>query len=75
MRSAGPATGANSDPGRGWILLPREHGAWGILLVPFVAAAVLGWPWTLDLLVSFAAILLAFVVREPLTVLARQRWV
>ena len=65
-----------SPPGSvGWMLLPREHGAWGMLLLPFVAGAVLGGRWDPPIFVSLLAVLLAFVVREPLTVLARQRWV
>jgi hypothetical protein len=31
--------------GRQWILLPREHGAWGLLLQPFFASAVLVNQW------------------------------
>lgn len=46
-----------------------------MLLAPFVAAAILGGAWTLELLAGLAAILLAFIIREPLTVLARQKWV
>lgn len=61
------------DSGPAWILLPREPGAWGMLLAPFVAAAILGRAWTLELLAGLAAILLAFVIREPLTFLARQK--
>lgn len=56
-------------------MLPREHGAWGILLLPFLAAAVLCRTWNLDLSISLLTLLTAFIVREPLTVLARQRWV
>ena len=58
-----------------WPLLPREHGAWGLLLQPFAAAAVLGREWNVDLAVSLIAILTVFVVREPILVLARQAWV
>jgi len=55
--------------------LPREHGAWGMLLLPFVAGIVLGGRWTGPVFIALAAVFLAFVIREPLTVLARQRWV
>lgn len=64
---------SNSTPK--WILFPREHGAWGMLLLPFVAGAILSRGWNTSLGVSLVAVVLAFVVREPLTVLARQRWV
>ncbi len=62
------------DP-RSWLILPREHGAWGMLLQPFVAAAILCRTWNTELTVSLVALLVAFIIREPLVVLARQRWV
>lgn len=57
------------------LLLPREHGAWGMLLQPFLAAAIIGRTWSWLLPVSLLAVLVVFVMREPLLVLARQRWV
>ena len=59
---------------RGW-LLPREHGAWGMLLQPFAAAAILAGEWTPALAAALLAALTVFLMREPLLVLARQRWV
>lgn len=55
--------------------LPREHGAWGMLLQPFFGALLalrgVAWPvWP-----ALACVLLVFLVREPLIVLARQRWI
>jgi hypothetical protein len=61
--------------GRQWILLPREHGAWGLLLQPFFASAVLVNQWGFDLAVALVTLLSAFLCREPLLILARQRWV
>jgi hypothetical protein len=55
--------------------IPREHGAWGILLQPFLAAAVIAGAWNWFLLPGLLSILLLFLMREPLLVLARQRWV
>lgn len=55
--------------------LPREHGAWGLLLQPFLAGAILAGKWTWLLLVALALTLCGFVLREPLTVLARQWFV
>lgn len=56
-------------------MIPREHGAWAMLLQPFAAALIvlhrLAWP----VLPALAAVVLVFLVRDPLTVLARQRWV
>ena len=60
--------------GRGWPL-PREHGAWGMLLQPFAAAAVVAAEWTPALGAALGAMLAVFLAREPLLVLARQRWV
>lgn len=57
------------------LLLPREHGAWGMLLVPFLAACILADSWNAALLLALLAVLLVFVLREPLIILVRQRWV
>jgi hypothetical protein len=46
-----------------------------MLLQPFVAAAILGRHWNWELAASLALILGGFLLREPATVLARQRWV
>ncbi|HBY58974.1 MAG TPA: hypothetical protein DEH78_04085, partial [Solibacterales bacterium] len=51
---------------------PREHGAWGLLLQPFVAGAILSARWTWLLVPALGLVLLGFLMREPLTVLARQ---
>jgi hypothetical protein len=57
------------------LLLPREHGAWGMLLQPFVAAAILTRQWTWLFVPALLAVLIVFIMREPLLVLARQRTV
>jgi hypothetical protein len=57
------------------LLLPREHGAWGLLLQPFIAGAILGRRWDWLLIPALMAVLLSFIIREPLITLARQRWV
>ncbi|MBL8173872.1 MAG: YwiC-like family protein [Bryobacterales bacterium] len=54
------------------LLLPREHGAWGMLLQPFVAAAILSRQWTWLFLPALLSVLVVFIAREPLLVLARQ---
>ncbi|MBA3973418.1 MAG: hypothetical protein C0504_04265 [Candidatus Solibacter sp.] len=56
-------------------LWPREHGAWGLLLQPFLAGAVLAGHWTWLLLPALGALLLGFALREPLVILARQAFV
>jgi hypothetical protein len=55
--------------------MPREHGATAMLLIPFFSAAILAreWRWA-----EFAALLAAcctFAAKDPLVVIARQRWV
>lgn len=54
--------------------IPREHGAWGLLFVPFVAAALLGGRWDPLLIPAFLLALVGFLIREPLTMLARWMW-
>lgn len=54
--------------------LPREHGAWGLLLQPFAAASILAGTWNWLLLPALLSVLLVFLVREPILVLARQRY-
>ena len=55
--------------------MPREHGATAMLLTPFVAALILlrrpYWP----VLPALAAIVAALTIKDPLVVLARQRFV
>ncbi|MCW5962865.1 MAG: YwiC-like family protein [Bryobacterales bacterium] len=55
--------------------IPREHGAWGLLLQPFLAASVLAGFWSWTLAPALLLVVLGFMVKEPLVVLARQRWV
>ncbi len=56
-------------------MMPREHGAWGMLLQPFAAAAILAREWNAALAAALLAAFSVFLMREPLLVLARQRWV
>lgn len=51
-----------------WIL-PREHGAWGILLVPFLTAAAIADRFSPAVPVGLATVLLAFLARSPLELL------
>ena len=57
------------------MLFPREHGAWAMLLMPFVSAAVLARNWSWDTVPALLAALAVFILREPLVVLLRQRYV
>jgi hypothetical protein len=56
------------------IPLPREHGAWGMLLQPFVAGAIVGRSWDPHLFPALLAVLIVFAARQPLLILARQRF-
>lgn len=55
--------------------MPREHGAWAMLLQPFIGSLIalkaVAWP----VAPALGCVVLAFLVREPLLVLARQKWV
>lgn len=53
-------------------LLPREHGAWGQLALPLVAALALGRPGSASLLLA-AGVVLVFLCHEPLVVVLGQR--
>jgi hypothetical protein len=59
----------------GQVFIPREHGATAMLLTPFFAAAILlrqvYWPE----FAALVAIVCAFALKDPLVVLARQRFV
>lgn len=56
-------------------LLPREHGAWSMLFLPFVAAAALLRLAAGPLFAALVLVLALFLLRAPLIVLARQKWV
>ncbi len=54
---------------------PREHGAWSMLAQPFLCALILSRAFHWSVIVAAAAVVTAFLMREPLVVLARQRFV
>jgi len=56
-------------------IFPREHGSWGMLLFPLISAAILAKSWTWMLIPAFGAAMAGFLIREPLSVLLRQRYV
>jgi hypothetical protein len=53
-------------------LIPREHGAWAMLLAPFVAASILARRFPVESVAAFVVLLAVFLAREPLVVLWRQ---
>lgn len=48
------------------LLLPREHGAWGILLVPFFTAAAIAGAFDAAVALALGTVVLAFLARAPL---------
>lgn len=52
-------------------LLPREHGAWAMLLVPLVVGALAGGRLTIPVALTVTAVFFAYLARQPLTLLAR----
>jgi len=62
-------------PQSGAMLVPREHGATAMMLTPFLCAALLLRHVYWQEAVTLVAILVALVIKDPLVVLARQRWV
>jgi hypothetical protein len=57
------------------MVIPREHGAWSMLALPFISAALLARQWRWSVPVAALAAVAAFLCKEPLIVLARQRFV
>jgi YwiC-like protein len=55
--------------------LPREHGATAMLLMPIVSVAILAREWRWAELATLAAAFAALAAKDPLVVVARQRFV
>ncbi len=49
--------------------LPREHGAWGIVSIPFLTAIVIAGRFNPAVVIALASVLLAFIARYPLELL------
>ena len=56
-------------------LWPREHGAISMLVQPIVCAAIIAIRWHWSVIPTVVVVAAMFLVREPLIVLGRQRWV
>lgn len=54
---------------------PREHGATAMLLIPIACAAILARQWRWSELATLTAAFSALAAKDPLAVLARQRFV
>src|SRR3970040_1376773 len=60
---------AKTDPRQSVPLrMPAEHGAWGILLVPFFCAAAIAGNWNLPLLLCAVCLLSLFLLRGSMEV-------
>lgn len=55
--------------------MPREHGATAMLLIPFFAAAILARELRWSEVAALLAVFCVFAAKDPLVVLARQRWI
>ncbi len=62
-------------PQKKLMFLPREHGATAMLFTPIVCAAVLAREWHWAELATLTAAFAALAAKDPLVVLARQRFV
>ncbi|MBI4299863.1 MAG: YwiC-like family protein, partial [Chloroflexi bacterium] len=47
-------------------LIPKEHGAWAMLLVPFVIGAAVAGRWDLKVTLLLVSVLCLYVARNPL---------
>jgi hypothetical protein len=54
---------------------PREHGATAMLFTPMVCAAILARSWNWTELAAFAAAFAALAAKDPMVILARQKFV
>lgn len=63
----------HSAVSRGWLLLPREHGAWGMVSLPFLAAAAIapGTVFTIRTAAASLAVFSTFLLRDPVVILRR----
>jgi hypothetical protein len=57
------------------MFLPREHGATAMLLTPIFSAALLARQWRWTELVTLLTAIAALAAKDPMIVLARQRFV
>ncbi|MBI1954809.1 MAG: YwiC-like family protein, partial [Acidobacteria bacterium] len=66
---------AHQPPSPGWrLLVPREHGAWGMVSLPFLAGMLVAGDWLHWRTVAAAlAVFSIFLLREPLLIFWRLR--
>lgn len=61
--------------GKSTWFLPREHGATAMLFTPIVCAAILSRGWRWSEVATFTAAFAALAAKDPMVILARQRFV
>lgn len=52
-------------------LIPKEHGAWAMLILPYVIGAVVGRGFSGKSFLGLVAVILLFLARQPLGILAK----
>lgn len=57
------------------LFFPREHGATAMLMIPIVCAAILSRQWRWSELATLTAAFAALAAKDPMVILARQRFV
>jgi hypothetical protein len=68
-------TARTAEPKQNGWFLPREHGATAMLLIPIVCAAILAREWQWAELATLTAAFAALAAKDPVVILARQRFV
>lgn len=64
--------GAHPRTAASRLMIPREHGAWGLISLPFLAGAVVAGGWVnWPTLAALLAVFSVFLLRAPLLVLWR----
>jgi hypothetical protein len=67
--------GNSREPHLSIRFLPREHGATAMLLTPIICVAILAREWRWSELATLTAAFAALAAKDPMVVLARQRFV
>jgi hypothetical protein len=65
----------SAKPQQNTWFLPREHGATAMLMIPIFSAALLARQWRWSELATMIAAIAALAAKDPMVVLARQRFV
>jgi hypothetical protein len=69
------STSRAREPHQNAMFLPREHGATAMLLTPIVCVAILAREWRWCELAALTAAFATLAAKDPMVVLARQRFV